>query len=409
MRVSTKLVVLVVCVLAGTVFYQGCQEEAKMAVKPAKEAKITVKDANNVAAKDANAAPAATKAKAPAVEPSPVAPVKPAAAAAAIPAETSEGNDIAVTVNGSNITEAEVDARIKPRLDRIARQMDPNIAGQYKKRIRGQAVEMMIVERLLDEQVKKAGITVTDSDINDRISEITAQQGMSMETFKSMLQMQGQDFEQFKQQMKQGLAYEKTLDRQFGAVEVNDAEALAYYEENKADYNTAAEVKASHILIKVEPSATPEEKAAAKEKAEKLLKQAKGGGDFAAIAKESSDCPSKAKGGDLGFFERGTMVKEFSDAAFAMQVGQTSDVVETQFGYHIIKVTDRKEPGLTPFEKAKPDVIKMLEQTKKGKLYKQYIDKLKAEAKIVYPAGKEPILIRPLAVPREVETAPAPK
>ncbi len=402
MRVSPKIVLLVVCALAGMVFAFG---------KPMKEAKMAVKDAN-AAAEDAKAAPAATKAEeavAPAVEPSPVAPEKPAAAATAIPAEASEGSDIAITVNGSDIMEAEVDARVKPRLDRIARQMDPNVAEQYKKRIRGQVLEGMIVERLLDEQVKKADITITDNDINDRISEITAQQGMSMDAFKSLLQMQGQDFEQFKQQMKQGMAYEKFMDQQVGAVEVNDAEALAFYEENKADFNTPEEVAASHILIKVAPSATPEEKAAAKEKAEKLLKQVKEGGDFATLAKESSDCPSKAKGGDLGFFERGTMVKEFADAAFAMQPGQVSDVVETQFGYHIIKVTDRKEAGLTPFEKAKPDIVKMSEQMKKGRLYKQYIDKLKAEAKIVYPAGKEPILSRPLAVPREVETAPAPQ
>jgi peptidyl-prolyl cis-trans isomerase C len=359
MRINRKMVLLV-CVLAGTVFYQGCKKETKMKIELAKEPNI------------------------PAV-------------------------DIAVTVNGSSITEAEVEARMKPQLDRVARQMDPNIAGQYRKRIRGQALEMMIVERLLDEQVKKANITVTDSDVNDRISEIIAQQGMTLDAFKVMLQIQGQDFEQVKQQMKQGLAYEKFMDHQVGATDVNDAEALAYYEENKADFNTPEQAKASHILIKVAPTASAEEKAAAKEKAEKLLKQVKEGGDFAAIAKENSDCPSKAKGGDLGFFERGAMVKEFSDAAFAMQVGQVSDIVETQFGYHIIKATDRKPAGLTPFEKARPDIVKMLGQTRKSRLYKQYIDKMRAEAKIEYPPGKEPILNRPLAVPRQVETAPAPK
>ena len=375
MRVSPKLVLLVVCALAGTAF---------------------------AAKKDANTAPAVTKKGATAKDVNAAA-VEPKAPKAA------ESSDIAVIVNGSNITEQEVDIRIKPHLDRIAKQMDPNMVGQYKKRIRGQALDMMITERLLDEQVKKVNITVTESDVNDKISEIIAQQGMSMDGFKAMLQMQGQDFEQLKQQMKQGLAYEKLMDRQVGGTEVNDAEALAYYDENKADYNTPEEVKASHILIKVAPSATTEEKAAAKEKAEKLLKQVKEGGDFAALARDNSDCPSKAKGGDLGFFERGTMVKEFADAAFAMQVGQVSDIVETQFGYHIIKVTDRKQAGLTPFEKAKPDIVKTLGQTKKGKLYKQYIDKLKAEAKIVYPPGKEPIAEKTMVPMRQTSPAPAPK
>ncbi|MCJ7777663.1 MAG: peptidylprolyl isomerase [Sedimentisphaerales bacterium] len=395
MRISSKVVLLMVCVLAGTVFYQGCKKPAKekVSAEGTKEAKEAVKktDTAQVAEKKE-----VKEAVAPAVVPSAA---KPAAG-------TSEGKDVAVTVNGSDITEREVDVRIKPHLDRIARQMDPNMAGQYKKRIRGQALEMMITERLLDEQVKKANITVTDGDVNDRISEIIAQQGMSMDGFKAMLQMQGQDFEQLKQQMKQGLAYEKFMDRQVGAMEVNDADALAYYEENKADYNTPEEVKTSHILIKVAPSASTEEKAQAKEKAEKLLKQVKEGGDFAALAMENSDCPSKAKGGDLGFFERGTMVKEFADAAFAMQVGQVSDIVETQFGYHIIKVTDRKQAGLTPFEKAKPDIVKTLEQTRKNRLYKQYIDKLKMEAKIVYPPGKDP---KEFMLSRPMEIAPAPK
>ena len=144
-------------------------------------------------------------------------------------------------------------------------------------------------------------------------------------------------------------------------------------------------------MIKLSPTATPEEKVAAKAKIDGLLKQVKAGGDFAALAKENSDDPgSKVMGGDLGFFDRSTMVKEFADTAFAMKVGQISNVVETQFGYHIIKVTDRKEGGLMPFGKAKADIVKTLENKKKGEMFKQLIEKLKAGARIEYPPGKEP-------------------
>jgi peptidyl-prolyl cis-trans isomerase C len=200
------------------------------------------------------------------------------------------------------------------------------------------------------------------------------------------------------------MSYEKLI----GPVEVNDAEAKAFYEENKEDFNTPEQVKASHILVKVDATAAPEQKAAAKAKAEGLLKQVKAGGDFATLAKENSDCPSKERGGDLGFFDRGTMVKEFADAAFAMKVGQVSDVVETQFGYHIIKVTDRKDGGLTSFEKAKPEIIKSLSDKKKGELFKQLIEKIKAEAKITYPAGKEPKPAMPM-MPRGPRPTPPPQ
>jgi peptidyl-prolyl cis-trans isomerase C len=192
-------------------------------------------------------------------------------------------------------------------------------------------------------------------------------------------------------------------------VEINDADALNYYKENEEDYNKPEEVRASHILIKVAQSATEEEKAAAKAKIEKLLKELKGGADFATLARENSDCPSRVKGGDLGFFERGSMVKPFEDAAFGMQPGQMSDVVETQFGYHIIKITERKPAGQTPFEKVKADIIKTLQQVKKGESFRQYINKLRAEAKVVFPPGKEPMPMRPLGPTRDVEMAPNPQ
>jgi peptidyl-prolyl cis-trans isomerase C len=397
MRVCPKLIVLIICALAGTAFAAGKPiKDANMSAKPAvgaeEKAKVPAQltEKKSVMVKEANA-PMAVKG-----------PAKPVAA-------TGESSGVAVTVNGSDITEAEVDARIKPHLERLAGQMDPNVAEQYKKRLRAQALEGMITERLLDEQIKQAGIAVTDGDVNDKISEITAQKDMSMDSLKALLEAQGQSFEQFRQQMKKGLGYEKLVDRQAGDVDVNDAEALAYYKENQEDYNTPEQVQASHILIKVAQSASDEEKAQAKAKAGKLLKQIKEGGDFAALAKENSDCPSKDKGGDLGFFGRGDMVKPFEDAALALKTGQVSDVVETQFGYHIIKVTSHKQAGLTPFEKAKPDIVKMLKETKKGRLFRQYIVKLKAEAKIVYPPGKEPMPLRPLGPQREVEIAPAPK
>ena len=373
----------------------GCQEsnapatgvkteakEAKPAVKAeVKEAKPEVKPEVKAEVKEAKAEtpevkPAAPEAKVTVAEPN-------AGNVAA------EDNGIAVTVNGFVITDAEVDAKINAFLERKAAQIPPNMVEQYRKQVRGQAIEGMIMERLLGEQIKKAGINITESDVNDKLNEIATQQGMPIDSFKAMLQAQGQPLEQIKEQIKKQLGYEKLI----GTVEVNDAEAKASYEENKADFNTPEQVRASHILIKPDPSIVDvnEAKAKAKAKAEKLLKQVKAGGDFAALARENSDDPgSKAMGGDLGFFEKGTMVKEFGDAAFAMKVGQISNVVETQFGYHIIKVTDRKEAGITPFDKAKADIVKALENKKKSEIFRQLIEKIKTEAKIVYPPGKEP-------------------
>ncbi len=308
---------------------------------------------------------------------------------------TDKSNEVVVTVNGVNITEGQIESLIQEQMTRMPGQLTPDVVTH----IRASVLDRMIIEQVVKDAVKKAGIPVSDSDVDAKISEITGRQNIPIESFKALLKAQGQSFEQFREQMKLGLAFEKLIEQQAGAVDINDADALAFYNENKADYNTPEQVRASHILISVSPSASEEEKAKAKEKIEGLLKQVKEGADFAKLAMENSDCPSKAKGGDLSLFGRGQMVKPFEDAAFAMKPGEVSGVVETQFGYHIIKVTDRKPAGMTPFEEAKPQIIEMLKQMKMRQITRGYLDKLKAEAKIEYPAGKNPneaVISRPL-------------
>jgi peptidyl-prolyl cis-trans isomerase C len=412
MKISMKLAVLVVFVSASMVF---------AAAKPAKEAKMTVKDTNAPAAK--TAAPAAPKAPTMPVAPEAKPPItepnlpKPPPA----PAPAPENNEVAVTVNGSVITEGQLDARIMPRLARLGSKLTPAMAEQYKSRMRGQMLEAMVLERLLDEQVKKAGITVSDTDVNDKITEILAQQGMSIDAFKAMLQAQGQDYEQVKREIGKTVGYEKLLDSQLPSKDINDAEALAFYEQSKEDYNTPEQVQASHILVVPDhnnPDAN-QAKAQAKEKAEKLLQQLKAGADFAMLAKENSDCPSKARGGDLGMFTRGQMVQPFEDAAFALKPGELSNVVETQFGYHIIKVALHKPGEMAPFEKVKPQIVKMLLDQKRATFFRTYKDKLMTEASIVYPPGKEPAATTmpvmrpsggPAAAPRPAPMpTPAPK
>src|SRR4051812_47312316 len=136
-----------------------------------------------------------------------------------------------------------------------------------------------------------------------------------------------------------------TLDTMAAQTEVTPDEVKQYYEQNMKQYGKGEERQASHILITVDSKATPEQKQAARVKAEQLLKQVKQNpASFADVARKNSQDPGSAeKGGDLGFFPRGAMVKPFDDAAFQMKVGDISGLVESQFGYHIIKVTSEKK------------------------------------------------------------------
>jgi len=166
------------------------------------------------------------------------------------------------------------------------------------------------------------------------------------------------------------------------AITVSDDEIKSFYNDNKDQLKEEPQVKASHILIGVDAAASADDKKKAKEKAEGLLKEIRGGKDFAEAAKSSSTCPSKDQGGDLGYFGRGQMVQPFEQAAFGMKVGEISDVVETQFGYHIIKLTDKKDGEAPKLEEIQEKITAYLKGQKTQKAVFDFVTNLKKEAKV---------------------------
>ena len=314
--------------------------------------------------------------------------------------EGTGADSVVVTVNGVDITESKVQSLIAPELEKMAAktaQLPPGFAEQYKKQLKQQAVENLVVEQLLDAEVKRAKIDVTEEDVMGQIGKIASGQSppLSLDDFKKKIEEYGRSFDELKQQIRKGLGYQKLMESQLeGKIKVAEEDAKKYYSENQQEFQTPDQVRASHILIDLKPTAANADpnqaKVQAKAKAQNLLEQVKGGADFAELAKTNSACPSSAKGGDLGFFGRGDMVEPFEKAAFSLEPGQTSDVVETKFGYHIIKVTDRKSAGITTFEQAKETIINQLTQKKRIELAGEFIASLKAKAKIVYAPGQEP-------------------
>jgi peptidyl-prolyl cis-trans isomerase D len=147
-------------------------------------------------------------------------------------------------------------------------------------------------------------------------------------------------------------------------VTLEEDDLNGYYEDNIDMFTQQKQVKASHILFMTAQDASPEEIEKIEEKAASVLERAKKGEDFAALATEFSDDTSKSKGGDLGYFSQGRMVKEFEDAAFALEPGQISDLVKTDYGYHIIKVEDKKERSVKAYDEAKGQVDSILRRIK---------------------------------------------
>jgi len=175
-----------------------------------------------------------------------------------------------------------------------------------------------------------------------------------------------------------------------GKIKLTDKDYEAYYNAHKKEFENPEMVRARHILIAVKPNATEEEKKAALKKAEDILEKAKKGDDFAKLASEYSDDPgSKAKGGDLGFFTAGSMVGKFEQAAFTLKPGEISPVVETEFGYHIIKVEERKAAEQQPYDAIKEQVQAKATQAIQQERLNAFLEKAMKDAKVTF-YGPEP-------------------
>jgi peptidyl-prolyl cis-trans isomerase C len=345
--------------------------------------------------------PAAT---APAVE-TPVAQA-PAAEAAPAPAPVAEtpatpapaADEIAVTVNSTVIMESAIADRVNPRIEQMKKQgMPPEVEQQQRTEQRDAILQGMILEAMLNEKVKEKNIPqATPEQVDAEVATFAKSRSMTIDELAKMLESNGQSLDEMKQYYTKSLTYRNLLREVFAdQLSVTDDEAKQFYDTNLArTYTTPERIRASHILIKPDtsdPNADPNTtKAAAKAKAEDLLKQVKEGADFAELAKANSACPSAEKGGDLDFFARGQMVPAFDEAAFALQVGQVSDVVETQFGFHIIKLTDKQAASVKTFDEVKDEIVERVKLQKENQVGGKYVEELRASATIVYPEGKEP-------------------
>jgi peptidyl-prolyl cis-trans isomerase C len=250
------------------------------------------------------------------------------------------------------------------------------------KEILRQILDNLIDRELLLQQAKSLKMAVPPQQVDAQMQQL-AERFPSPEAFEQALTAQNFTVDTVKkdvenQMLRQQLVKKEILDK----VNVSARDVQSFYDKNKNKYVEEEQVRARHILIKVPQEVSPAEDAKLKGRADDALKRAKKGEDFAALAKELSDDGSKETGGDLGFFPRGRMVAGFEEAAFALQPGQMSEIIRTQFGYHIIKVEERKAGRALPFDEAKGQVKEDLTQEQTYERYQQYVAGLRGKAKV---------------------------
>jgi len=231
----------------------------------------------------------------------------------------------------------------------------------------GQTLSSMIDEELVRQAAEEAGVEATDADVDALMDDIRGQFA-SEDEFLSTLAMYGMTEEGLEEQMRLEALLNKLLEPQ---TDVTDEEVQAYYDENAASLEEPEQVKASHILV------------ATKEEAEQIRSELAGGADFAMVAAEKSlDTGTFDSGGDLGFFAKGAMEEAFETAAFALEVGQLSEPVETSNGFHIIQVTEKKAAYMPTFEEKKEEIRETLVEREITELSTTWFEERRANADV---------------------------
>jgi peptidyl-prolyl cis-trans isomerase C len=286
---------------------------------------------------------------------------------------------VVARVNGQDVTKEDFEKMIRMAEANAGMTIPP----ERRDGILRQLLDELVVHTLLEQEASHRALAATDADVDTRLRDLR-QRFPTQAEFDDALKERGLTLDALRHDVRRDIAAEKLMSAELAAVPApSDDEAKDYYAKNPDKFKEEESIRASHILIRMAPDADAATKAKAKAAIDQALQRAKGGEDFAKLAQEFSQDPGSAvKGGDLNYFKRGMMVPEFNDAAFALQPGQLSDVVTTQYGYHIIKVTDRKPGRMMPFEEAAPRIKQFLEQQKKQDRRKAVIEELKTKAKI---------------------------
>ncbi|MGE5153900.1 MAG: peptidylprolyl isomerase [Bdellovibrio bacteriovorus] len=260
---------------------------------------------------------------------------------------------VAVRVNGVEISYERFHHAYEEHLTQnnvnIVTTRDPQKLAQ----LRREAMDLMIDQELVWQAAEKQGIAASPEEVDEAVKAMESA-FPSPEEFTRRLETEGFTLDSYRAHLAHAIAADRYMEGIRAQVAtVSDADLEAFYRDNPLRLTLPEEVRARHILLTWKPLGKPDDRAALREQMGEILKQAREGTDFAELAKARSEDSSAENGGDLGFFHRGEMVADFEAAAFALQPGEISDLVETPYGVHIIKMEERRPPKLLPLDEVR--------------------------------------------------------
>jgi len=290
---------------------------------------------------------------------------------------------VAAVVNNEVITLSEVEQRALPFLAR-AEVKDPKERASVRQQLIRQSLDQLVGEKLMEQQLRDKNMDVTDQELDLTVEAVKEEQRLSSDQLEQALREQGYTMSSYREMLRKTLARRKLVAQQIRPkVKISDEDLLAEYNRWAKSESSDPEVHARHILVQVPAGASGADVEKARQKAGALAQEArKAGVDFAELARKKSEGPSAADGGDLGFFRRGVMVPEFDQVAFKLQEGQVGEPVRTKFGWHVIKVEERRAVGVKSFDEMKDELRDKILLSQMEKYTEDYVRELRQAAAV---------------------------
>ncbi len=289
---------------------------------------------------------------------------------------------VVAVVNKEIITLSEVEKRIPPLSEEIVAEHRLEKQERMQALCR-QVLEKLIEEKLIDQEAKKSGIKISSKDIEAALEEIKRRSSATQEDLEKALAVEGMTLETYKKQIEKSLQRQKLINWSVKVEEkAGEKELREFYKNNISHYRTNETYRPGQILFIIPKGATPEEIREIRKRCQKVLEKIRKGEDFGEMAILYSEDTSNKDHGDLGYFRKGELLPVFEREALRLKVGEVSGIIRTDFGFHIIKLLDRKGTDPLPFEEVIERVKADYYDDEMEKSFKQYLSTLKEKAVI---------------------------
>jgi len=306
--------------------------------------------------------------------------------AAVLPAQSEDvekrqTEERAAVVNGATITREEFDREVLRIQGALLGRGRPLTCAQIAS-VSKEVIESLIRREILYQESRKAGIKIDKKEMDKEV-DVLKKQFLSDAEYKNELGRRNLSEDMLRANLERTLSVQKYVERQFlEKAKVTDGDITAYYESHLYLFKQPLQVRVSHILIQSDSKWEASRKQEARRKAEQILKNLKKGDDFAALAREHSDGPTRTNGGDLGYIKKGQLEKQFESVIFDLKSGETSDIIETDYGFHLFKVMDKKPESILAYDNVKEQIRQSLREEKARQEADLYAKTLREKASV---------------------------